>query len=1483
MPVYAVGSDRGVHYYAMQLIEGNNLAEVIRSLHRLSVSEAKDKRSTSHIGQDETVPHVPGSSSVHEESSVHAGDSGTASQVLAHLSTKRSVSSPEYFSALAELGVQAAEALQHAHDMGIVHRDIKPSNILLDINGKLWIVDFGLAQVQDAMDVTVTGDVVGTLRYMSPEQALAKRVVVDHRTDIYSLGVTLYELVTTQRAFDGDTRAEVLRNISFGAPAAPRRVNRRIPPELETIIMKSLAKNPDERYQTARELAEDLRSFRMNRPILAKPPKLHQRVEKWMRRNPAYTRTLAVAALLVLVASAAAAVTAGGRLLEEQRRRERYEQLWQHSEGSRLTAHSRLELDHDPGLALLLATEGAKKNPSRAAENALMSALDAIHEHRTLRGHTGGVGEAKFSHDGRFVVSAAEHPIGLTINDPARIWDVQSGEVLHVLDDGVSITSVALSPDNARVLTTTNPYPSSDSRHLGPDSRAHRPPCIWDALTGRKILTVNEAYLPAAHDASLSPDGLKLVASYGEHAARIWDVLSGRPLTTFEGHDGRVVFAAFSPDGQSIATIAEDRMVRVWNVESGQRLCEIGWPNDAGETPWSAVFCPNSQWLLTNSLHCGPQVWDVHTGERVNPTYWYGTHALFSADGSRVISYSQYAQVAEIHDIISGQRVATLQGHTDGIHGMALSPDGRTILTASVDKTIRLWDAETGQPLATLLGHARQVMGGSFSPNSQQVVSASGDNTARIWNVKSGRQLASLATSATTGPHALASYDDQGHHVLVLTRPAVRTVIWNSATGVEQLSVAGQSWEPASAVDLVATCNENTAHIWDRSSGQQQAFLPSYRGDFREVRLSDDGQVALAIVDKGPCWLWHWKMGKRVELTGHKESVSSSAISPDSRQVATASADGFARVWNAQTGELLSEFMHNGRVLQTYFSRDGRTLLTVTDMNSVYLWDLATQQKITSFSTQGGPVDEIRTNNSGTRVLAFHAMENRAVRVWDATSGQLLATLADVSGRTLAEFSPAGDQIVVASAARGVLVWTYEKNEQQVLSASSATCAAFSPDGTKVAAATQLPNDDPAFIPSDQKWEHRETPTIYVWNVTTRELVQTIPLDGYTPLSLRFLAGGDRLLANVGSYGATIFDREQNNANIAIIGHANSISSATYTPDGRQIVTTSWDHTASIWDTQTGARLRVLAGHDGPVLSAAIHGDNIATTSADTTCRIWSRETGKSLVTLTGHTDQVWFATFNPDGDRLITISRDNTLRLWTLAGRELDRLEITQGLFISAQFQPHGQGLLVVPGLRFGIATKWELEPIPHADMTEFAVRLYRDFDGNHFGNDYLALPHDQPPLMGWFSPDGNKIVTLDMGGTAFVWDTTGKRLCTIGRSDEPIKTALFDPTGNFVLTSTWHTVALCNSITGIDIMTLRPEIPTLLQSLAPPLQSRVDNPFSPDGKWIATVSMQGQVRTWPVDPLKVAEERAPRQLTDDEKKFYDIDSGTAPEEPDI
>src|SRR5262249_27615111 len=156
----------------------------------------------------------------------------------------------------------------------------KPANLLLDGQGTVWVTDFGLARLQGEAGLTLSGDLLGTLRYMSPEQALAKRVLIDHRTDIYSLGATLYELLTLEQACPGRDREEVLRRIAFGEPRPPRQWNKAVPLELETIVLKALAKNPEERYASARELADDLRRYLEDKPIRAKRPTLVQRAAK---------------------------------------------------------------------------------------------------------------------------------------------------------------------------------------------------------------------------------------------------------------------------------------------------------------------------------------------------------------------------------------------------------------------------------------------------------------------------------------------------------------------------------------------------------------------------------------------------------------------------------------------------------------------------------------------------------------------------------------------------------------------------------------------------------------------------------------------------------------------------------------------------------------------------------------------------------------------------------------------------------------------------------------------------------------------------------------------------------------------------------------------------------------------------------------------------------------------------------------------------
>jgi serine/threonine protein kinase/Flp pilus assembly protein TadD len=290
VPVHSVGCERGVHFYAMQFIDGQPLSEIIRQLRQT----------------EKTAPTaaMPEQTAVYQPPPEAATKTSPTTRRVAEVSplTSEGRSGRDYYRKVAELGIQAAEALDHAHRLGIVHRDIKPGNLMLDGRGNLWVTDFGLAHMQHTeASLTLTGQAVGTPRYMSPEQAMAKRVPIDHRTDVYSLGVTLCELLTLCPAFGSEDRQELLRQIAFEEPVRPRRLERSIPGELETIVLKAMEKQPQDRYATAQELADDLERWLKHEPIHARRPTLVQRASKWVRRHTAAVRAASVLLLVLLV------------------------------------------------------------------------------------------------------------------------------------------------------------------------------------------------------------------------------------------------------------------------------------------------------------------------------------------------------------------------------------------------------------------------------------------------------------------------------------------------------------------------------------------------------------------------------------------------------------------------------------------------------------------------------------------------------------------------------------------------------------------------------------------------------------------------------------------------------------------------------------------------------------------------------------------------------------------------------------------------------------------------------------------------------------------------------------------------------------------------------------------------------------------------------------------------------------------------------
>lgn len=304
VPVFSVGCERGVHFYAMQYIDGQPLSELIRQMRQ------REKKPPAVARGEPTAAYPTPADAVASTPLPAAG--------IAPL-TGEGRRGSDYFRKVAELGVQAAEALDHAHQLGIVHRDIKPSNLMLDGRGNLWVTDFGLAHMQHGeANLTLTGQAVGTPRYMSPEQALAKRVLLDHRTDVYSLGATLYELLTLHPAFESEDRQELLQQIAFEEPRPPRRCNKAIPAELENIVLKAMAKNPSERYATAGELADDLRRWLEDRPIRARRPPMRTQLVRWAWRH----RTFVVSAAAALVMGLAVLAGSVGWIVRDQAARQ---------------------------------------------------------------------------------------------------------------------------------------------------------------------------------------------------------------------------------------------------------------------------------------------------------------------------------------------------------------------------------------------------------------------------------------------------------------------------------------------------------------------------------------------------------------------------------------------------------------------------------------------------------------------------------------------------------------------------------------------------------------------------------------------------------------------------------------------------------------------------------------------------------------------------------------------------------------------------------------------------------------------------------------------------------------------------------------------------------------------------------------------------------------------------------------------------------
>jgi WD40 repeat protein/serine/threonine protein kinase len=1180
VPVFGVGEQDGLHYYVMQFIPGLGLDLVLDELRHLRQSGGKQpptqgdgSRRSTHGSRNvsaagvarglltgkfhrpepnddpTTAPGGPAAERDEGEGRRAEGRQQTpaASSLIPHPSsltssgtihlpgqtgrTALSESGHQYWQSVARVGMQVADALAHASSQGVLHRDIKPSNLLLDDTGNVWVTDFGLAKAaSDSDNLTHTGDIVGTLRYMAPERFSGQG---DLRSDIYSLGLTLYEMLMLRPAFDETNRNKLVKQVMHDEPRRPRQIDPAVPRDLETVVLKAIARDPAHRYQTAGALADDLQRFLDGRPITARPVGPIERSVKWVRRNKVVTGA-ALAVLLALVGGTAASLLKyweadAARRAESQRVQERDDALTQEAqrvqERDAALDDARRQLSNS---TFLLAVAAYDSRDVALARHRLVS-IDSDYRgwewHYFRRQATGGI----FTLYGHTSVGSSVAFNGLGTR-------VITGEV----------TSVAFSPDGTRLLTGS----------------LDRTAKLWDARTGRQQLEL-KGHSREIESVAFSPDGTRVVTGSWDRTAKVWDAHTGAPQLELKGHTDMVRGVAFSPDGTRIATASWDLTAKVWDAHTGKPLLEVKQPAQMT----GVAFSPDGTRFVTAGFSQS-EVWDARTGR---PLLALKGHAsavysvAFSPDGTRLVT-GGYDQTAKVWDARTGTEILTLKGHTGSVRSASFSPDGTRIVIASEDTTARVWEARTGHLLLELKGHTNEVVSVAFSPDGTRLVTGSGDRTAKVWD------------ASTVVPQPVLKEHTQWVNSVAFSPDGKRLVtgsydrtakVWDAQTGHLLLELKGHT-NPVLSVAFspdgtrIATASQDgTAKVWDAGTGTAQFDLKGHKRGVQGVAISPDGTRIVTGGGDGTVKVWDAHTGTPLlELKGHTDRVRGVAFSPDGTRIATASWDETAKLWDAHTGALQLDLKgHTTYVASVAFSPDGTRLATGSLDQTAKVWDAQTGKPLLNLPGHTMYVMSVAFSPDGTRIVT--GSTDSTAKLWDARTGLSLLDLKGHTGEVgSVAFSPDGTRIVTSSSDQTARLWdAWIGTPPLVLMGhtSPVTSVAFSPDGMRIVTGS-----------GDL--------TAKVWDARTRTTLRELAGHTQGVLSVAFSPDGTRIVT--GSYDRTarVWDARTGVSLLDLKGHTGEVWSVAFSPDGTRIVTGAgeWNKPteAKVWDAQSGAELK---------------------------------------------------------------------------------------------------------------------------------------------------------------------------------------------------------------------------------------------------------------------------------------------------------------------
>ena len=965
--IYAVGEQAGVHFIAQELVEGGaTLADLLRR-----------RRA------EEKLPR-------------------------------------EYFREIAALFAEVAEAMAHAHANGVIHCDIKPSNILLTAAGSPKVGDFGLARIENALALTRTGQFEGTPFYVSPEQVARPKHGLDARTDIFSLGATLYEALTLEVPFAGDSALDVLRQVMQAEPMDPCRRHPRVPRDLAVICLHAMEREPNARYASMRDFAADLRRWLAGEAILARPAGAVTRALKWTRRRRgALAAGLSVAALAMiwlgaasvqeirersafqsLVAQAGAAadtqqwdeaidllvqarsIKPDDRVAREMHRlymqqkelaavkaeRDAKEAALRRSDGLRLMAEAQKQSASNPGLALLLALESAKRLPGLASRNAVGEALSICWERRTvpIRRHPflpelqkadrQWPRSVRFSPDGSKLLTTAWDPT------PA-LWDAETGERLLLLGRETHARRVDSSRGPASSLRRDVDEPSGFSMArfgvFSPDGRTialtdgSREACVIDVDTGEPAPKLAVPAQWGFHIA-YSPDGRQVAAVCpADSSTRIWDATTGSELFVLR-HAGRPNALAYSPDSRLLAVAAGDGTTRVYAARSG--IESLALRSEFGSR--TVRFRPDGA-VLASAEDGGMDLWDLPSGKRKAAVRapWNSLISVwgieFSPDGS-LVTTSWGDSVARVWRVADGKEALQLRGHAGVVRAIAFSPDGTRIVTACFDKTARIWDAKTGKTLAVLMGHDAGLHEAWFSPDGRRVATISEDETVRIWDAETRPRKDACETGDL---HAV--FFEAG---IVRARDGRRLEIPERFGGVKLVLPSGEALTLSRSREamgarfspdetLVVTGSrdheDGWVEIWDARNGAfLREVLVSRAGATLGACLLDDNRALMSTATENALRLWDWRSGQERQCwRGH--AACAAAYGPGRERLVTAGSDGTVRMWDARTGEAQRIFRgHTDAVIAAVVSPDGTRIVSHSEDDTARLWNAETGEEL---------------------------------------------------------------------------------------------------------------------------------------------------------------------------------------------------------------------------------------------------------------------------------------------------------------------------------------------------------------------------------------------------------------------------------------------------------------------------------------------------------------------------------------------------------